>query len=89
MQDLHQDLAALLVHRLRHLAVVGHVKNRTQCAAKGQQPALAIRRDAAGDDQPHTALGPLAKVGRQLGVVVETILQAGVHGAHASRGYAA
>jgi hypothetical protein len=55
VQDLQQDLAALLVHGAGDAAVVEHVAHEIQRAAEGQQPALAVRRDAAGDDQADAA----------------------------------
>jgi hypothetical protein len=68
MQDLHQDLAALFMHGARDAAVVDDVADEIQSAAQRQQPALAVRRDAAGDDQPDLA-------GRALGYKVASLPQ--------------
>ncbi len=82
VQDLQHDLAAFLVHGARDLAVVGHVAQEVEGAAEGQQPALAVGRDAAGDDQAGAAARAFAVERGQLAVVVETVFEPGVHRAH-------
>jgi hypothetical protein len=82
VQDLQQDLAALLVHGAGDAAVVRHVAQKIERAAEGQQPALPVGRDAPGDDQPDAAARPLAVERRQLAVVVKTVFEPGVHRAH-------
>ena len=82
MQDLHDDLAALLVHGARHLAVIRHVAEEIQGAAERQQPALAVRRDAARDDQPDATACPFAVKGGQLAIMIEPVFQARMHGSH-------
>ena len=82
VQDLHRDLAAFLMHGGGQAAVIAQVEGTVQGAAERQQPAAAVRRNAAGDDQAGAAPGALAEVGRQLRVVVEAVFQPGVHRAH-------
>jgi hypothetical protein len=70
------------VHGAGDATVVRHVADEVERPAEGQQPALAVRRDAAGDDQPDAAARPLAVEGRQLAVVVEAVLEPRMHRAH-------
>jgi len=63
-------------------AVIDDVANEIQGAAQRQQPALAVRRDAAGDDQPYPAGRALAVEGGEFAVVIETVFEPGVHRAH-------
>jgi hypothetical protein len=62
--------------------VIAQIEHGVQRAAERQQPSLAIRRDAAGDDEADAALRALAEVRGQLRVIPEAVLHAGVHGPH-------
>jgi hypothetical protein len=70
------------MHRARDAAVVQDVAGKVERAAKRQQPALAIRRNAAGDNQPDATPGPLPIKGREFTVVIKPVFQARVHRAH-------
>ena len=82
VQDLHGDLAARVVYRLRyHLVFVGFLLRGHACAA-GQGAAPVIGGDAAGDDQAHAAACALGiKSGHALKAVFG-FLQAHMHRAH-------
>src|SRR5471030_1995186 len=82
VQDLHQDLASLLVHGAGDAPVVEYVALEIERPAERQQPPGAVGRNAAGDDQTHAAARALAIERGQLAVVVEAVFEAGVHGAH-------
>ena len=82
MQDLQRDLAALGMHGLGQQPVIAQIEQGVQRAAERQQPALAIRRDAAGNDQADAALRALAEIRGQLRVIPEAVLHAGVHRTH-------
>ncbi len=82
MQQLQADLAAVGVHRGRHLAMRADLPRPGQFAAERLEPADHVRRKAAGDDQPHAAGSALGEVGGQAREVAGAVLQAGVHGPH-------
>jgi hypothetical protein len=70
------------MHGLGQQAVITQIEHRIQRAAEGQQPALPVRRDSARNDQTDSTLRTLAEIGRQLRVIPETVLHAGVHRTH-------
>ena len=82
VQDLQQDLAALVVHGGGDATVPARVRRRQHLRGERQQPAGAVGRVAAGDDQPDAAAGPLGEVRGQPVGVARAVLQAGVHRAH-------
>jgi hypothetical protein len=82
MQHLQQDLAAGVVHRLCDPAMSPHIGGGDHLRGERQQPACAVRRVPAGDDQADTTAGALGEVlGQPIGVA-GTILQPGVHRTH-------
>ena len=82
VQQLQAELAVLGVHRRGHLAVPAHVPGQGQAPGERLEPADDIRREAARDHQPDTALGAFCKIGRKLGEIVGMVFQPGVHRAH-------
>ena len=70
------------MHGARDAAVIEHVASKVQRAAERQQPALAVRRNAAGDDQADAAARALAIERGQLAVMIEAVFKTGVHRAH-------
>ena len=82
VENLHRDFPATRVHRFGDQAMLSHLPRPAELRAKGSQTTPQIRRDAAGNDKPHTAFGPLRKKGGHLLEAAPLFLQSGVHGAH-------
>jgi hypothetical protein len=82
VDELERDLAAVLVHRARDQLVRQHVAGLVHHAGARVEPRAAVHAEPAGDHEAHAALGALGEVRRQLRVVPEAVLEAGVHGAH-------
>ena len=82
VQDLQQDLAARVVHGGGDAAVPAGLRRGHHLRGERQQPAGAVGRVAAGDDQADAAAGAFGEVlGEPVGVA-GAVLQAGVHRAH-------
>ncbi|TYZ60370.1 hypothetical protein PybrP1_001342, partial [[Pythium] brassicae (nom. inval.)] len=79
VQDLHGDLAAVLVHRGGHLLVRVDLAARRELRRQGAHAAGAVRRDAAD-----AAAAPNEPFGEERGEAREgfPLLQPRVHGAH-------
>ncbi len=82
VQDLQQDLAALVVHGIGDATVPARFGRRHHLRGERQQPAGAVRRVTAGDDQADAAAGPLGEIRGEPVGVARAVLQAGVHRAH-------
>lgn len=82
VEDLKQDLAALVVHGGGDAAMAPGVRGRQHLGGERQQPAGAVGRVSAGDDEPDTAAGALGEVGGQPVGVAGPVLQASVHRPH-------
>ena len=59
-----------------------HFARRGQLAGEGLGPAGAIRRDAAGHQQPRAAARARREIRRELREIARAIFQPGVHRAH-------
>ena len=82
VQHLQQDLAARVVHRLCDPAMPPRLGRRDHLRGERQQPAGAVGRVPAGDDQADAAAGALGEVlGEPIGVA-GAVLQPGVHRTH-------
>jgi len=82
MQDLQRDLAPRPVHGVRHGAVMIERTVIVEAGGALDQNALAVGRDASGDDQADSAGGAGGIEGRQLLHAVGIFLEAGMHRAH-------
>ena len=82
VQDLQQDLAALVVHGIGDAAMPTRVRRRHHLRRERQQPPGAVRCVPAGDDQADAAARPLGEVRGESAGVARAILQAGVHRPH-------
>jgi hypothetical protein len=82
MQDLHADLAAVLVHGVGDDAVFGGFRLVVEDRCALHHDAVGIRREAAGDDEADAALRPRRVEGRHASVAVADVLQAGMHRSH-------
>ena len=81
VQDLQQDLAALVVHagvtrRCRRASERHHLRGERQ------QPAGAVRRIATGDDEPDAAPRAFGEVRGQPVDVARPVFEPGVHRTH-------
>jgi hypothetical protein len=81
VQNLQRDFAARLMHGLRHHPMALRGRRGGERARKRLGPARDVGRKAAGDDQTHSALGPLAEIGGQL-AQVPPFFKSGVHRPH-------
>jgi hypothetical protein len=82
VQDLQRDVAALGVHRVGDRHVLAGGAARGQGAGAGLGPALDVRREPAGHDQPDPSAGAFGEVVREVGEALGVVLQPGVHRAH-------
>ena len=82
VQDLHRNLAAFFMHRIRHHAVVFCLGLGGQHGAALHGATAFVGRNAAGHDQAHVAPRPLSVEGRHALEPVGHLFQAHVHGAH-------
>jgi hypothetical protein len=82
MEDLKRDLAAVLVDGIGdHAMLVGGALGG-EPGGEGEQPALAVGSEAAGDHQADATGRSLAEVGGEAPEVLGPVLEAGVHRAH-------
>jgi len=84
VQDLHEDLAPLVVDGLGHDLVGPRFPRGGQLGGEGIAPTCVVWRDAPCDNETNTSSGALCVEGRHLLQTVEEarLLEAGVHGAH-------
>jgi hypothetical protein len=82
VQDLHGDAPAFVVHGVGDHAVLVGLPAVGHLARERLDPALDVRGEAAGDDEPYAAAGAGAEVGGELRERADLLLQAHVHGAH-------
>ncbi len=82
VQQLHRDLAVVLVHRVGDDPVLVGKTLRRHDRAERQQPAVPVGRVATGHRQRDATLGTLGEVGRELRQVLGPVLHAGVHRTH-------
>ena len=82
VEDLHRDLAAGLVHGVRHDAVLGDLPGKRELRGAGLEAAGQVRRDAARDDQADAAARTRRVERGELAEAVGLLLEARVHRAH-------
>ena len=79
MQDLHADLAIVLMHRISDLLVTSNIFLCNQFLGIRVSTALSVGANTTCHYKPYTAFGALTKVGSHALMAIRHFFEASVH----------
>ena len=82
MQNLHENFCAMFMYGMCYQTMWSNIPQRIHRSTRRKEPTLTVWRNPACNDQANTAFSTLTEVCCQFWIIIKTIFQARMHGAH-------